>query len=142
MPAGSSGKFKKRVLTLTRTATGDVVGSIGVGGQKYFKCSQFTVTASATTTTAQLTFKDRAASRTFYADAADRSLTAATPVHQIIASVQDANADFTTLDAAGAALTATESVNDSPILEGPIQVTWNDTVVASGTLRLEFLCEV
>jgi hypothetical protein len=141
MPAGSSGKFKKRVLTLTRTGTGNVVGVIGAGGQRFFQCSSFRARVTSSGATAQVELKD-SLGRIFYKDAADKDYQTAA-VNRVF-SFDDTltGLGFATTDATGAVIAASEGAGERPVLEGPITVTWGDADGGAGTLRLELYLEV
>jgi hypothetical protein len=142
MAAGSSGKFKKRVITLTRTGTGSVVGTVGIGGQRYGKLNSFRARVTSSGATSQIELKDSLA-RVFYKDAADKDYQTAAVNRIVVADDTLTGISFTPTDATGAALTAADAVWPvQPVLEGPITVTWADADGAAGTLRLELYLEV
>lgn len=140
MPAGSAGKYRKRVITLTRTGTGSVVGAVGAGGQSFFKLNSFRAKVTSSGATSQIEIKDRLG-RIIYKDAADKDYQTAFVNRAIAFDDTLTGLGFTAVDATGAAMTAGGTF-EVPVLEGPITVTWADADGSAGTLRLELYLEV
>jgi len=140
MPAGSAGKFKKRVLTQTRTGTGSVVTTIGIGGQRYGKLNSFRARVTSSGATSQIEIKD-SLGRVIYKDAADKDYQTATVNRAIAFDDTLTGLGFTAADATGAAMTAGGTF-EVPVLEGPLTVTWADADGTAGTQRVELYLEV
>jgi len=132
--------FRKRLVTLTRTATGNVLGTAGLGGATYFKCNGFRALDTGPTNSI-IELKD-AEGTIFYLDAATKDYHTAEITRVFTQDDTRTGLGMTLTDATGAALAASTPVSSRPILKGPIAVRWNNATDTTGTLRLEIMVEV
>jgi hypothetical protein len=146
MPGGFPSKFRKRHAVMTLDGTSPDTLSIGMGGQKYFRCNQFSaLITSGGDTAVSIELKD-SLGRIFYKDAADKDYKTA-KVHRIFARDDTVTGlSFTVTDATGAALSATagdvqNAPIPDPILEGPVTVTVTNAGTA-GVMEIDLYVEV
>lgn len=133
--------FRKRLVTLTRTATGNVLGTVGLGGATYFKCNGFRVQDTGPTNSI-LELKD-ADGIIFYLDAATKDYHTAEITRSFIQDdTRTGLTGLTLTDSTGAALAANSSIYARPILKGPIAVRWNNATDTASVMRLEVMVEV
>lgn len=131
--------FRKRVATLTRTATGDVIKTVGVGGSKLFTCSGFRAKDTGPTNS-KIELKD-ANGVIFYLDAATADYHTAEITRSFMRDDTATGLGLSPADATGAAL-AVGQVVPPAILRAPITVRWNNATDTTGTMRLELMVEV
>lgn len=131
-------RFTKRIITITATGA-STSKNISLGTAQFAKVVGFRAKAGSDTTTT-IGLAD-ARGRTFYLDAATKDY--ATAAVNRVWSIDNTTTGmgFTAVDSTGAAAGTGEAFGNSPIVEGPLTVTWG-SATAGDTLRLELMLDV
>lgn len=135
-------KYRKRTGRVTITAGGSAATTvISFGGVKYGKILGFRALLTGTDTAVKIKLTD-SKSKVAYLDAADVDYKTAAVNRVIFTDDTTTGLSFTPTDATGAAVTAGNAIEGTPVLQGPISVTVSNGGTTGDYVDIELFCEV